>query len=230
MEGTPRVRLAEASLKPLRSRPDPSRPNESARRRPTATGRTPRTDGQDSEQVVPPTLDACFDHVRRQIIGSPVDRRHLSCSRHTPTLRRQTRTEHVRHQAQLRLLADRAGDAAFRSDIARRPNQFGVRIADFVLTETTASELVDEMSARQTVVDHASRSAKRASGKPARSAMRRHGCPGYRARVIAQPRRRRPVAPNADARSDGLHRTHSCHDQYLVRRRRRRRQRAPTHR
>ena len=39
---------------------------------------------------------------------------------------------------------------------ARRPDEFGVRVADLILAEAAAVVLVDEMATGQTVVDNCS--------------------------------------------------------------------------
>jgi SAM-dependent methyltransferase len=137
-------------------------------------------DRQHPQQMVPAALDAGLDHVRGQIVRSLIERRHLRRRRDAPPLCRQTGAEHVGHESQLRGLTDRADRPALGADVACRADQLGMRVADLVLTEPAATELVDQMTAGQSVIDHTSRAtAKRTCGEPAAGACGRHAYRGY---------------------------------------------------
>ena len=64
--------------------------------------------------------------------------------------------EHIGHQPEPRLLADRTVGLGLRSDIAGRPDQLGVRVTHLVATESAETHLVNQHPAGQTVVDDAS--------------------------------------------------------------------------
>ncbi len=68
-------------------------------------------------------------------------------------MRRQSRPEHVSDEEELFFAADRAGHRCRGAHIARRAQQFGMGIAHLVLTEPAPMELIDQVPARQTVVN-----------------------------------------------------------------------------
>jgi len=74
-------------------------------------------------------------------------------------MRRESRSEDVRDEEQLRLPADRAGHRCRGADVASRPKQFGMGIAHLVLTEPATMELVDQVAPRQAMVNDCARSA-----------------------------------------------------------------------
>ncbi len=64
-------------------------------------------------------------------------------------------TEHVGHDSQLVVLADRAIGCRFGADIAGGADQFGVRVAHLGAADTAQSDLVDQHPAGQPMVDDA---------------------------------------------------------------------------
>ncbi len=63
--------------------------------------------------------------------------------------------EHVGDDAQLVVVADRAVGRGLGADVARRPDQLGVRIADLGTADPAQTNLVDEHPTGQSVVDDA---------------------------------------------------------------------------
>ncbi len=61
-------------------------------------------------------------------------------------------TEDIRHQPKASLLADRAVRLGLSADIASRPNELGMGVADLVPTKTAEANLIDEYPPRQTVI------------------------------------------------------------------------------
>ncbi len=121
-----------------------------------------------------------LDDVRGEVVGALVQGRHLLGRRHAPTLGRQARPEDVGDESQCGVLADRTRRAALCADVARRSDQFGVGVAHLVLSESPAPELVDEVTARQPVVDDTSTGATQRAGGELPLAFRRHAHRGYR--------------------------------------------------
>ena len=63
------------------------------------------------------------------------------------------RPEHISDEHELVFAADRTRRARFFAEVACRTHEFGMRIAHLVLTKATSSILVDEVLARETMVD-----------------------------------------------------------------------------
>src|SRR6187549_2763725 len=102
----------------------------------TASGRSRRrpaaADRQHTEQVVPATFGARLDDVRAQLGVAGVQLTHLLGGRDAAALGGQTSPEHVGDEFEIRLFADRAPCAGLCSDVARRPDELRMRVADLV--------------------------------------------------------------------------------------------------
>lgn len=119
------------------------------------SGRAFTTHRNHFDEVMPLARRAHFDDVGPKLIGPFVELRNLFRVRDATPVRRKPSAEHVCDEHQLGVLADRAIDAGRIAERGRCPDQFGVRIADLMLCESTTFELVDEMTARQSMIDDA---------------------------------------------------------------------------
>ena len=126
---------------------------------------------QHAQQVVPTAVDARLHHVGGEFVGSTVEGAQFGRRRHAPTVLGQPWSEDVRHQAQPGTVTDRARHRRRRTHVLSGADEFGVRITHLILTEPTALELVDEMTARETVIDH--------TCATERAHTERHGRAGY---------------------------------------------------
>ena len=132
---------------------------------------------------MPTTRDAGLHHVRSQLVGACVELGQLGCGTDTTTVGWQPRSEYVRDETQLQLTTDRAGDGGRSADVACSANQFGMGIADLVLTKPPAVKLVDLMPTRQPMVDHPDCAAQGTSIE--RLGTERHEAQRYRCAVSA---------------------------------------------
>ena len=105
--------------------------------------------------MVPTTLDARLDHVRRELVGSGTQLTHLLGGRHASTVSRESVTEHVGHDAEIGLIADGTPGGGDGADVASRTDEFGMSVAHVLLTEPARLHLVDEHPTGETVVDDA---------------------------------------------------------------------------
>ena len=102
--------------------------------------------------MVPSTLRAGLHHVGAELTPGHRELSELFGARHAPAVRGQPMTEDVRHQPKASLLADRAVRLGLGADIASRPNELGMGVADLVPTKTAEANLIDEHPPRQTVI------------------------------------------------------------------------------
>lgn len=116
-------------------------------------------DREHTKQVMPAASGARLDDIGGQRIGASVELCQLRCGRHAPPVRRQSRPEHICDEEELFFATDRAGHRCGSTDVARRPNQFGMGIAHLVLPEPATMELVDQVAPRQTMVNDCARPA-----------------------------------------------------------------------
>ncbi len=105
--------------------------------------------------MMPTTADTGLDHIGGQLIGALGQRPHLRCGADTAAVRGQAGPEHIGHNPQLLLVADRTDRGGLDTDIARRPQQFGMGIADLFTTQSADADLVDEHPPGQSVIDDA---------------------------------------------------------------------------
>jgi hypothetical protein len=104
--------------------------------------------------VVPGTLDAHLDDVRPQVVGTPVQFMHFAAGRDATTVRRKTGAEHVGDEHQLCLFADGAVDTRRVTNETGGSNEFRMSVAHLMLRQAATPKLVDEMLARQTMIDN----------------------------------------------------------------------------
>lgn len=124
---------------------------------------------QHTQQMVPAAPDARLHHVGGEVGRSAMQRFHLLRSSYASSVRRQAIAEHIGDEPQIGFTADRALRPALGADVARRPDEFGVGIADLIATQPTAPVLVHEMPPGQAMVDHPRRPATQRPGREARS-------------------------------------------------------------
>ncbi len=111
------------------------------------------TDREHLQQVVPAARGAGLDYVSGELVGSGVELGQLRGGADTAAVGRKAGAEHIGDQMQIVLAADRAGDTGRAAHVASRPDELGVSIANLVLAEAATAELVDQMAAREAVVD-----------------------------------------------------------------------------
>ena len=128
--------------------------------------------------MVPVALHAGLHHVGGEFVGTGLQFGEVGGRREHLAAGREAGPEHIGHESQTALGADRTTDGGRHPHVARRPDQFRVGITHLVLAEPTAMELVDEVPTGEAVVDRA---------LPARRAAAQggdtegtHGCAGYR--------------------------------------------------
>lgn len=122
-------------------------------------------------------VDAGLHHVGGEFVGTSLQLGEVGGSRHDLATRRESWTEHIGHEAQTALGADRAGDGGRHPDVASGTDQFGVRVAHLVLAKAASVELVDEVPAGQTVIDRPT--AARGAAAQRGDTEGTHGCAGY---------------------------------------------------
>lgn len=104
---------------------------------------------------MPTALDARLDHVGGQLLGSTAQLAHLGSRRHASPVRWEPVPEHVRHQLEVGLVTDRAPRRRLGTDVARRPDQLGMRVTHLLTPEPTDAHLVDDHPASETMIDDA---------------------------------------------------------------------------
>ena len=109
--------------------------------------------GEHLQQVVPAARGAGLDDVSGELVGSGVQLGQLLGGADAAPVGGKAGAEHIGDQAQLVLATDRAGDTGRAAHVASGADELGVGIANLVLAQTAATELVDQMAAREAVVD-----------------------------------------------------------------------------
>lgn len=110
-------------------------------------------DWEHFQQVVPAARGAGLDHVGGELVGSGVQFGEFLGGADAAAVGRKAGAEHIGDQTQVVLAADRAGDTGRAAHVASGADELGVGIANLVLTQTAATELVDQMAAREAMVD-----------------------------------------------------------------------------
>lgn len=105
------------------------------------------------QQVVPAARGAGLDDVGGELVGSGVELRQLLGGADAAAVGRKAGAEHIGDQTQVVLGTDRAGDTGPAAYVASRADELGVSIANLVLAQTATTELVDQVAAREAVVD-----------------------------------------------------------------------------
>lgn len=115
------------------------------------------SDRQDAKQVVPPACDAGLDHIRSSLAAlcHLGDHRDVARSGHASPLSWDSVAEHVGDDAELLGFTDRAIGLGLCADVLGSTNQLGVGVAHLRLADPPDSNLVDEHSPGQTVIDDA---------------------------------------------------------------------------
>ncbi len=108
---------------------------------------------------MPTTRHAGLHHVRRQLVGARVQLRQFRRGADAATMRRQSRPEHVSDQTQFVLAADGARNGGLGTNVASRPDELRMSIADLILTQPTAQELVDQVPTGKPMIDHSAATA-----------------------------------------------------------------------
>lgn len=103
--------------------------------------------------MVPAARGAGLDDVSGELVGSGVQLGQLLGGADAAPVGGKAGAEHIGDQAQLVLATDRAGDTGRAAHVASGADELGVGIANLVLAQTAATELVDQMAAREAVVD-----------------------------------------------------------------------------
>ena len=103
--------------------------------------------------MVPAARGAGFDDVSSELVGSGVQLGELLGSADAAAVGRKAGAENIGDQTQIVLATDRAGDTGRAAHVAGGADELGVGIANLVLAQTAATELVDQMAAREAVVD-----------------------------------------------------------------------------
>jgi hypothetical protein len=127
------------------------------RRRGGRQFRSLAADGQHPQQVMPLASDTALDDVGGKVVGAAIELCHLLAVADATTLRRKLGSKHVGDQAEFLVLADRAGDIGLLADVLGSAQQLRMNIAHLVDSQTAAVVLVDQVSASQSMVDHATR-------------------------------------------------------------------------
>lgn len=104
--------------------------------------------------MMPPTADAGLHHICREVLGSPVECRHVGGLRDNPAECRKARPEYIGDEHHIVLLADRATNLGGLAEVGGCTNQFGVCVAHLITTQPTTTELVDERASREPMIDH----------------------------------------------------------------------------
>jgi SAM-dependent methyltransferase len=105
--------------------------------------------------MMPTTADTGLDHIGGQFIGPRGQRPHLRSGADAAAVRGQAGTEHIGHDTQLLLIADRTDRGRLNTDIASRSQQFRMGIADLLTTQSADADLVDEHPPGQSMIDDA---------------------------------------------------------------------------
>jgi hypothetical protein len=114
---------------------------------------TATRDGQHPQQVMPPTFVACLDDIGGIFVTGALEFLDVFAVDHALAVLRQTVAEHIGHQHHIHLFADRTKSLRRLSQMFRRPDQFGMCIADSLTVDATSFELVDQRTSRELVVD-----------------------------------------------------------------------------
>ena len=102
--------------------------------------------------MVPSALCAGLHHVGAELTPSHRELSEFFGARHAPAVRGQPMTEDIRHQPKASRLADRAVRLGLGADIASRPNELGMGVADLVPPKAAEANLIDDHPPRQTVI------------------------------------------------------------------------------
>jgi len=103
--------------------------------------------------MVPATAGARLNDVGSEVVAASAEGLHLRCGGHHPPEGRQARTEHVRDEHDLALVADRATDLRGCTEVGGGADELGVGVAHLVLAQPPTPELIDEVTAGKAVVD-----------------------------------------------------------------------------
>jgi hypothetical protein len=85
--------------------------------------------------------------------STPLERLEFASRRDTTTMAGQARTKDVGDEDQRVFSTDRTCRRGAQTELARSTDQFGMRITDLIAAEPTPVVLVDEVPARQTMID-----------------------------------------------------------------------------
>ena len=108
-------------------------------------------------QVIPPAVGTNLDHITSGVLGAATQLSHVFGGEDATPPGGQAGTEGERHQHQVGPFTYGTRFVTDGGDVARRPQEFGVGVADIAAAQATPAELVDDVLASQPIVDLAGR-------------------------------------------------------------------------
>lgn len=115
--------------------------------------------GHHPHEVVPAAQAARFHHIGRVLscsrpsIGPALNLSHFRAGRDASPMRGKVWAKGIGHQNQTVVGADRAFDPRFFPKVPCGTHEFGMRVTDLVDAEAAAAVFIDEVLARESVVD-----------------------------------------------------------------------------
>lgn len=102
--------------------------------------------------MVPGARGTDLDDVRGELAGPPGDGQHLLAGGDAAAEGGETRAEHVGDEDDVRVLTDRAEDGGLVTDLAGRPHELGMGVADLVAGDASLAELAQQTVSGEAVI------------------------------------------------------------------------------